>query len=345
MSKCLNPIKAWICGYMYAKDGVLSPRMVFSPTEASEYFARIGCLFLMDSHSVSVPCGHCINCQMQKRKDMSVRLAHEASQHEKCCFLTLTYNDDNVPTTDWNDIRSPVKQFDVGIGSLPELTLRPRDVQLFMKRLRRRLEYHYGIKGIRFFAVGEYGGRTHRPHYHVLIFGWSPADLIYHKMHKGHVVYRSPLIEDLWPLGFSSVSDVSPFVAKYAARYVTKKFARLRDSDCDCLVPEFTLQSVRRGGIGSTWFDKYGEHACRVGFCTLRCSASRISKHSIPKYYWNRLRRRNLPLWTSCRDERIEFIKRHPCSVDFQEICNIAACAAEQLKHEHSEEVIGNETL
>lgn len=357
MCKCLNPTKAWICGHRCARDGVLSPNLVFSPNEALLYFQRIGCIHLMEHNVVSVPCGHCINCQMKKRKDMSVRLAHEASQHEKCCFLTLTYNDDNVPTTDWNDLSDPVKQFDNGLGSLPELTLCPRDVQLFMKRLRRRLEYHLGIKGIRYFAVGEYGGRTHRPHYHVLIFGWSPSDLVYHKMHKGNVVYRSPLIEDLWTvrrsldsadrvsLGFSSVSEVTPFVAKYAARYVTKKFARISQDDSHSIVPEFTLQSVRNGGIGATWFDKYGVHSCSLGLCTVRCSADRISKHTIPQYYWNRLRKRNLPLWVRLRDQRIDFVKRHPSSPDFQELCNIAACAVEQIKHENQLEVIGNETL
>ena len=357
MSKCLNPTEAWICGYKCAKDGVLSPHVVFSPTDAMRYYERIGCLYLMDSNKVAVPCGRCINCQMQKRKDMSVRLAHEASQHENCCFLTLTYNDDNVPTTDWNAIGCPRKQFDNGLGSLPSLTLFPRDVQLFMKRLRRRLEYHYGVKGIRYFAVGEYGGRTHRPHYHVLIFGWCPTDLVYHKMHKGNVVYRSSLIEDLWTtidradpskrvsLGYSSVSEVTPFVAKYAARYVTKKYARLLDDDGNYIVPEFTLQSVRNGGIGATWFDKFGEHACRVGLCTLRCSNDRIYKHTIPQYYWHRLRKQNIPLWVVLRDQRIEFVKRHPSSPDFHELCNIAACAVEQVKHEKQVEVIGNETL
>lgn len=335
---CLHPTVAYICGTIVAKDGVVSPRIVFSHSEALEYFTKLGCPHMLERNMVSVPCGHCINCQMRKRKDMSVRLAHEASCFEQCCFITLTYNERNVPTTDWNELKCHSKQFDRGAGSLPEYTLCPSDVQKFMKRLRAHLEYHYGIKGLRYFAVGEYGGKTHRPHYHIILFGWKPNDLEFLKFHNGNPVYTSQLLQKKWKMGFSSVSDVSPFVAKYAARYVTKKYARLSRGDDNYLVPEFTLQSTRNGGIGATWFDRFGCQACRVGFCTLRCSDTRISKHSIPRYYFDRLRKRNLPLWLELRDERIEFMKTSKDPVSFENLCNIAACAAEQIKHEIDKE-------
>lgn len=326
MSECLNPTSAWRCGTVLSKDFVVSPRLVFSATKALEYFLRLssGCLAVaksfMDQNEQSVPCGHCRLCQLRKRKEMSVRLSHEASCHESCCFITLTYNDDNVPTTDFRPIDDPDKKFDVGLGSFPELTLIPSHVQKFIKRLRRHLEYVPKIKSdrrdhvsrIRYFAVGEYGSKTHRPHYHVIIFGWRPSDGQLFKMHNGNPVYRSSQIEKLWKYGFSSFSDVNPYVAKYCARYVTKKFARLEDpNDLHDVVPEFTLQSVRDGGIGALWFDKFGEHACSLGLCTLRCG-ERISKCSIPRYYWSRLRKRNLPLWIKCRDARITWVKTHP---------------------------------
>lgn len=308
MSKCLNPQIAWICGTKVSKYGVVSPRLVFSPNEAMSYYTGIGCLSLMQRNEVSVPCGKCWHCAMRKRKDMSVRLTHEASCHSDSCFITLTYDDDHVPTTCWRKFKDSEKMFDRGVGTLPELTLMPRDVQGFVKRLRAHLKYHYGIDGLRYFAVGEYGGRTHRPHYHIMIFGWKPTDLKLFKMHNNNPVYLSSLIAKKWKYGFVSVSDVNAAVAKYAARYVTKKFARgIKDEDY--LVPEFTLQSVRNGGIGSTWFDRYGADACRRGFCTLRCSNSLITKHSIPKYYMDRLRKKNLPLWLELRDERIDFVR------------------------------------
>lgn len=342
MSKCLNPTSAWICGTTICKtDSVVSPRLLFSPSAALEYFTHIaGDLILatsmMEQHETSIPCGKCAACQIQKRKEMSTRLSHEASMHESCCFLTLTYDQDHVPTTDWQDLESPDKQYDIGLGSLPELTLMPRHVQLFIKNLRRHLEYNrkkstfdHVDHPIRYFAVGEYGSKTHRPHYHIIIFGWSPSDKRLFKMHNGKPVYLSKMVESLWSFGFSSVSDVNTAVAKYAARYVTKKFARLNSSDDfeNCVIPEFILQSKKCGGIGAPWFDVYGEHACEVGLCNVRCG-DRVSKCTIPKYYWSRLRKRNIKLWLDLRDERIDFVKSHiGLPSTYEDICRMVETA------------------
>ena len=233
-------------------------------------------------------------------------------------------------------------------------TLLPRDVQLFMKRLRRHLEYQpKKVKGvrdhiehIRYFAVGEYGSKTHRPHYHILIFGWRPSDADLLFLKDGRPVFRSAQIEKCWTLGISSFCNVSPYVAKYCARYVTKKYARLDSKKSDweqyldsCIMPEFTLQSVRNGGIGATWFDKFGAAACKVGLCALRMG-DRIAKCAIPKYYWQRLRKINLKLWLECRDERIEFVKHHKClGYDLQLLQRQAACAAEADRYYAQKEV------
>lgn len=332
--KCLNPTQCWKCGTIVTKsDGILSPYLVFSPNEALQYFCRISpnehiAMEMMKKNEIQVPCGHCAACQIRKRKDYAVRLSHEAMMAQCSCFITLTYDDDHIPTTDWQKLHSHSKQFDTGFGSLPELTLIPSHVQKFMKRLRRHLEYipkkgekRDHVDGhIRYFAVGEYGSKTHRPHYHILIFGWSPSDKTLMKIHNGKPVYRSAQLEKLWKYGFSSVSDVNTFVAKYCARYVTKKFKRLQTDDgfAECIVPEFTLCSSRDGGIGSSWFDVYGESSLKTGFVNVRCG-DRISRFAVPKYYYNRLRKRNLPLWLELRDQRIKFVSSHiglPSSYD-----------------------------
>lgn len=343
MSKCLHPTICWQCGFTTCKmDSVLSPRLVFSEVEAYRYFegqvsdSLLHCVFgrgrqirhLMSEARIELPCGKCAACQIQKRKDMSVRLAHEASQFENCCFITLTYDEDNLPLVLDAD-EKPITSFDAGSDISARPTLCPADVQKFMKRLRRHLTYipkkkkdgRDHIDKVRYFAVGEYGGKTHRPHYHILIFGWRPSDLQAFKLHKGRPVFRSSQIEKLWTKGYSTVCDVNPYVAKYCARYVTKKFARLSEPTKDdaFIVPEFVLQSTRDGAIGATWFDKYGAHACEVGLCTLRVG-DRIQKCAIPKYYWNRLRRKALPLWLSLRDQRIAFVKSHDTSPDLDAV-------------------------
>ena len=65
--------------------------------------------------------------------------------HPHNAYITLTYNDDHLPAN----------------GSL-----QPRDLQLFWKRLRKAR-----TPGIRYYACGEYGDQTARPHYHAIIFG------------------------------------------------------------------------------------------------------------------------------------------------------------------------------
>lgn len=326
-AKCLNPNVAWICGVVRCKfDGVLSPHIVFSPREAEEYYRRIageGALSLMERNQISVPCGKCAACEIRKRKDWTTRLSHESSMYEgNCCFITLTYDDDNIPVTCFGKVNGDQpKMLDRGLGELPLSTLLLADVQKFIKRLRRHLEYapkkpstrfrrDHVDTPIRYYAVGEYGGRTGRPHYHLMIFGWCPSDMEIHSKRNGHIVYRSAQIEKLWKYGFSTVEPVQGGVAKYCSRYVTKKFARLKSEDpfADSVIPEFVLQSVRNGGIGSSWFDKNYLGMFDRGYANIKCGKDFI-KASIPAYYWRRCRRKHLELWLILRDERLLFAR------------------------------------
>ena len=74
----------------------------------------------------------------------------EVMEHEASCFITLTYNDENLPNP-------PV--------------VSKREAQLFIKRLRKLLY----PKLFRYYIVGEYGDKSNRPHYHALLFGVSPT--------------------------------------------------------------------------------------------------------------------------------------------------------------------------
>lgn len=308
---CLAPVAAYVCGKRVCKDGVVSDNLVFGYRKACDWYVRhYGCsvgMALLHKSERSLPCGKCAVCKIKARKALSVRLAHEISQHDKCCFITLTYDDEHIPANNG------------------DYTLCVSDVQRFLKRLRRHLTYRpvkhkdgrdY-VERIRYYCVGEYGSHTHRPHYHLLIFGWSPSDKVLLQVRNKVSSYRSAQVEKLWTNGFSVVEDVSPYVGKYVARYVTKKITTTWVPSLNQL-PEFTLVSKRDGGIGAPWCDKYGAHACLSRLCTYRCGDF-VCKASVPKYYYDRLRKRNIPLWTYCRDERIEWIKTHPdgCNRDF----------------------------
>lgn len=191
---------------------------------------------------IILPCGKCIGCRLERSRQWAIRIMHESSLHEESCFVTLTYNDEYLPSN----------------GSLVL-----NDFQKFMKRLR----MEFKDKKIRFFHCGEYGGKLGRPHYHVCIFGIAFNDRVCYNNGEG-VVYASPTLSKLWPFGFSSVGELSFESASYVARYITKKITgdkaieHYSNYDFDTgeiyseKIPEYCTMS-RRPGIGYEWIKRY----------------------------------------------------------------------------------------
>lgn len=190
-----------------------------------------------------LPCGQCVGCRLERSRQWAVRCMHEAQLHDFNVFVTLTYNDENLPTN---------------------LSLEYRDFQLFMKRLRK---YYAGVP-IRYYMCGEYGEDFQRPHFHACLFNCFFADRQYHaKLPSGSKLYTSKILETLWPYGFSSIGDVTFESAAYVARYVMKKrtgpqaeshYERVDWATGEIIQvkPEFNRMSLKPG-IGAEWFDKY----------------------------------------------------------------------------------------
>lgn len=262
--RCLEPVFA---GWLRDRrpDGVYN---VLRPSQG----VRLG-LSRDDASALYVPCGKCPLCLKSKKRDMMVRLVHESLMHECSAFVTLTYNDENLP---------------VVFGDTPVLV--KKDVQDWLKRLR----YFTGAK-FRYFVCGEYGSKYSRPHYHVIIFGWFPADAFVHEWRNKYPIYRSSLLERSWPFGFSTVGQVTPSVARYCARYVVKK----AESGLD----EFFLQSKAAGGIGAPYFDKWWSDICRNNSAFIKCG-SRVIAYPVPRYYLARLRKLHLSDYISLMDKR-----------------------------------------
>ncbi|AXH77790.1 MAG: replication initiator protein [Microviridae sp.] len=194
---------------------------------------------------ITVPCGKCLGCKLERARQWSLRCYHEAKMWGKNSFLTLTYSGENLPLV---------------LGtSIP--TLRPRDFVLFMKRLRRQR-----LERIRFLQCGEYGALG-RPHHHCLLFNCDFPDKEAFKIApSGEVIFRSRELEELWPYGFSSIGAVTVESAAYVARYTTKKIS---NDDVPCpkeeiegvltaegAVKEYITMS-RRPGIGRLWIERY----------------------------------------------------------------------------------------
>lgn len=194
---------------------------------------------------VTVPCGKCVGCRLSRSKEWAIRCVKEASMHEKNCFITLTYNDENLPD-----------------GA----TLVKKDFQNFMKRLRKE----HG-EGIKYFHCGEYGTKNQRPHYHACLFNFDFMDKKLRnelKNYGKHNIYTSDNLERLWPFGFSMIGDVTYESAAYVARYMLKKAyyhngqmhnvrqELMRKEREDGRQKEYLLMS-RRPAVGKIWYEKY----------------------------------------------------------------------------------------
>lgn len=200
-----------------------------TPSTGSVVFVGAGQL-----SNLRLPCGQCIGCRLERSRQWAVRCYHESKFHPYNCFVTLTYDEANLP--------------DYGSLSL-------RDHQLFMKRLRKRHD-------VRFYMCGEYGPLNGRPHYHYCLFGYHFPD----RVPFGSGFDLSHELRSLWPFGNSSVGDLTFDSACYTSGYITQKLTGAKAKEYEVIDPDTGEivqktppfnQMSRRGGIGRDFFDKY----------------------------------------------------------------------------------------
>ena len=203
---------------------------------------------------LQVPCGKCIGCRLDYSRTWADRCVLESLEYDKklCWFVTLTYDNDHLITSE----RSLLTDKNT-------LTLYPRDVTLFLKRLRDAWDYRYNWQGIRYYLCGEYGSTTARPHYHLLLFNCPIPDLKYSaKNTRGDIHYNSDELTELWGNGFICIGELTWETAAYTARYVLKKFKGETKDETEAyyknagLVPEFTRCS-RRPGIARGYYEAH----------------------------------------------------------------------------------------
>lgn len=192
---CLYPISAY--RWTSRVNGLTGVQVYPSGVVKREHW---NCLI----EPLDLPCGKCLECLSHYSIEWATRCVLEANMHSQNCMLTLTYS--------------------VSDGSVHK-----RDVQLFIKRLRKAIDCK-----ISYFLSGEYGKKGGRPHYHVIVFGWRPSDLEPFFQRDDHIVYKSKFVERVWfgkskvwadlprKPGFISVEDVNERSAKYCAKYLQK---------------------------------------------------------------------------------------------------------------------------
>lgn len=243
----------------------------------------------MDSYGYDllIPCGQCLSCRIQKSREWANRLMLELQYHESAYFLTLTYNNEHGrPATD-------------AYGEVQDwLTLKKKDYQDFMKRLRKAT----GQK-LRFYACGEYGTETFRPHYHAIIFGLTLDDLVFYKKSElGFSYYTSEFLNRVWSekvayfengekkyryenLGYVIVGEVNWETCAYTARYVSKKITGEKSKFYEefGLEAPFSLMS-RKPGIAAQYFEEHKEEIYEKEYINISTPKGG-RKFRPPRYY------------------------------------------------------------
>lgn len=202
---------------------------------------------------VPVPCGRCPPCKQRRVNEWVFRLMQEDKNSVSAHFVTLTYDTRYVPISD-NGF----------------MTLKKSDFQDFMKRLR----FNTGIQGIKYYAVGEYGSKNKRPHFHAIIFNVEDKEQ-----------YFKAWSVDGNQFGTVHVGTVTGDSIAYTMKYIDKpglikKFSR------DDRVPEFSLMSK---GLGLSYLSPaiVQYHKERIG----ELYVTKLSGHkcSMPRYYRKRI--------------------------------------------------------
>lgn len=236
---------------------------------------------------VTVPCGKCAACRVNHSSQLATRIMHEFYYAgDVGCFVTLTYSPEHCP-----------KDYAIHKG----------DVQRFLKRLRRHLEYHDKGKLRAFFACGEYGDKRGRPHYHVLLLGWSPDDLAYHgKSYSGDPIYTSWTLETIWPFGFCPVGTLTRKSSGYVARYAKKCVGDGSSREKPFLLysRNIPLSNGKYGSLGAQWCLDHMEEL-RRGFLVDHDDTT--VKMRIPEYYFDLCERYDPDLYERIKLLRYDF--------------------------------------
>lgn len=161
-------------------------------------------LWLKDQN-IFVPCGKCVGCKIRRRSDWAHRVLHESTFHRSNLFVTLTYNDYNLPK---------------------DCSIHKSEMQKFFKRVRK----HSPDREFKYFCSGEYGDDG-RPHYHFIGHNFRIGDFSLlgstysRKSRKMVKIYSHPAwMRNGSPIGNICIGEVCRETCEYVAKYIDKVY-------------------------------------------------------------------------------------------------------------------------
>jgi len=219
----------------------------------------------VDSISRSVPCGVCQGCVMRRKREVVSNMIMESYTCglDNCIFASPSFDKESmllsIPFADTlsKNLRKEYladphayffgsvnrsKSFELfkSVYFHPDGVLSRRIWDLYLDRLRKR----FSAVKLRFYYAAEYGKKTDRPHYHVIIYG-LPSDLVYTSDFHN-------LMDDIWGYGHVDLRTVHEGGFAYVAGYTLKKLQVLFDSISRGVPPEFQFGS---SGLGFNYID------------------------------------------------------------------------------------------
>lgn len=220
---------------------------------------------------IKVACGKCIGCRLDHAKTWVARLVMEYETNPTSYFLTLTYDDDH----------------------LNSMSLKKKDFQDFIKRLRKR----FNFLDIKYFATGEYGDKTFRPHFHCILFGLEVMSDMFNPVKydsSGH--FYSKLLNEIWSNGYVVFAATTPENIGYTARYTLKKVDR------DHKLSDFGLEDEKllcSRGLGFNYFLEHFQSIIENdGFYYNGI------KYNIPRYFMKKLEEYNSDIFKKIKEKR-----------------------------------------
>lgn len=240
---------------------------------------------------IKLPCGKCPECMKDYYTDWATRGSRELMMWDSSLFMTLTYNDENLP---------------------PDKSLRKKDVQDFIKRLKKRFKSSKE-NPIRQIYCGEYGEHTLRPHYHCILFNVDFKDKRKHYISpQGHQVFTSATLTALWGKGNVEFGYATPESIAYVFKYILKKKTRKEKSKpytleapdgCYDVAHEF-IEASRNPGIGAFSRDS---SSLKKGYLSVNGV-----KKKLPKYFLESLKKKIPEVYEKIKDLRFDYAKSKP---------------------------------
>lgn len=240
-----------------------SPLRIKNPKLAANTFLQC-----VDKEYLLVPCGHCPECNAKRSKALQFRMYQEyiscLADGGFCLWQTLTYSERTIHK----------------VNGFPLFS--KRDIQLFLKRLRKKLHDNgYNSDGnLKYVVVGEYGEKKGRPHYHAAFFVhfkigpnildnyiadcWTTLDNLYDKRVSTGFVDNSEtskrIVNDI-----AALSYISKYIIK--GTHLVKTIQMFKSSHWYCYVNDYlrsksrSWDSLQDYELSKIWKDYIFSHA------------------------------------------------------------------------------------